>query len=195
MISVIILIIIGVIVVGGGVVTYVVVSSEGAKAFDGTYLTYEDSVRGIKIEYPSNWEVNNDSYLTFASPKENKEDKQENLEVVVKDVTSFGDVTLQDVSDDSVVNAKAFTVGHPEDFSGLEDTTLAGLPAGTLSYSAEFTMREFGKERIDRVKYMWVWTLKDSRTYSLIYMGAEKDYDKYLEIINHMVESFEIVES
>lgn len=148
------------------------------------FITYSNSTYGIKLQYPSNW------------------DKQENgtKQDTQTDVVSFSPPVSNsnaslDVSTDSGVSGESiaeYSSGSLSDLHSFKNfkliestnTILAGLPAYRLIYTSE------NENTI--VKDMEIGTIKGDTAYLLTYEGGVNEYDKYLPVAQKMIDSFQL---
>jgi serine/threonine-protein kinase len=61
-------------------------------------------------------------------------------------------------------------------------TTLADIPGYKIVFS-----------NIEGLKTMQVWTVKDDKAYIITYVAKEEDYEKDLQIVQKIIDSFEII--
>ncbi|MCX6742050.1 MAG: PsbP-related protein [Candidatus Pacearchaeota archaeon] len=151
------------------------------------FLTYDNSAYGIRITYPSNWEKEEKStgmvIVEFFSPKESVSDAiTENLNVVIEDL-SAQPMTLNEYTNLSIKNIKLyFTDVNMIDSSA---TTLGGNSAHKVVYTAN--MGQYNG------KFMQVYTIRNNKAYVITYTAQPSTYSYYLDIINQMINSFEII--
>ena len=152
-----------------------------------TFSTYENIDYGIKIEYPKNWTVDEVTeppvVVQFLSPREGIGDTfQENVTIAYEELPQ--PMTLQEYTESSINLLR----GLFTEFNLIEqsDTTLAGNPAQEILYT--------GKMEGTDLKCMQVITLKDDKVYILTYTAFPTTYPRYLQAVQTMTESFEIVE-
>jgi len=141
--------------------------------------TYE-SAKGYTINYTSDWgkpqEQQNGGLVLFLTPTNND---TENLNVQALNLSAND--TLQTVTQDVTSNAQSY-----DNFTQIEatNTTLAGLPAGKIVYTATVNS--------DQLKALQTWTVKDGKAYVITYKGAPDNYDTYLSAAQQMIDSFQI---
>lgn len=119
----------------------------------------------------------------FLSPHESASDVfRENLNVLVQDI-SAQPMTLSEYTDMSVDQISQFIT----DLDILEsgETTLAGNPAHKAVYT--------GKQGVYDFKWMQVWFIKDNKAYVITYTSEIDTYADYLETVQEMIRSFEII--
>lgn len=151
---------------------------------DRGFLTYENSTLGIKIQYPSEWnlmKVNNLPYSTniFVSPLENNTDRyRENAFIKINDVSS--NMTLNDYT--SIITK---AVQNRSDFRIVDFSTV------TLSDNPGY--RLIGLTRGNQnINVLDEWTIKDGRVYRIAFYLEEGKSKTYLPIAQRMIDSFEI---
>ncbi|MCK4310224.1 MAG: hypothetical protein KAV80_02095 [Methanomicrobia archaeon] len=149
------------------------------------FLTYENSTYGIKIMYPKEWEMM-ESYMgtvvIFLSPKESDSDVfQENLNVGVQDL-SAQPMTLDEFTDLNIEQIKTLFTIEVVDSS---PTTLANTPADKVIYNL--------KQGQYDLKLMQIYTIKDDIAYVITYTAEEDKYLDFLDTIQIMINTFEIL--
>jgi len=154
------------------------------------FLPYANSTYGIKLQYPSSW------------------DKEENgtRQGTETDVVTFSpsainsnaslDMTIDDISDEKGIALAQYASGSISDLKqsvknfklvGLNtNSVLAGLPA----YKSIYTY--VGENTI--FKDMEIGAIKGDKAYILTYEAGMNEYDKYLPIIQELINSFQLTE-
>jgi hypothetical protein len=162
-----------------------------------TFKLYENATYGIKIQYPSNWTI--------------EEGGDEDSDDKVTDVVSF----FAPVSNDSEIIAPSLyiTIDNPslnlienlneyltttindyndsQDFKVIESNTnniLGGYPAYKLVYT------DVDDDNIN-YKDMEIGTIIEDKVYSVTYDAAEEEYSVYLPTVQKMIDSFKILTS
>ena len=152
------------------------------------FLPYANSTYGIKLQYPSSW------------------DKEENgtRQGTETDVVTFSpsainsnaslDMTIDDISDEKGIALAQYASGSISDLKqsvknfklvGLNtNSVLAGLPA----YKSIYTY--VGENTI--FKDMEIGAIKGDKAYILTYEAGMNEYDKYLPIIQELINSFQL---
>ena len=152
------------------------------------FLPYANSTYGIKLQYPSSW------------------DKEENgtRQGTETDVVTFSpsainsnaslDMTIDDISDEKSIALAQYASGSISDLKqsvknfklvGLNtNSVLAGLPA----YKSIYTY--VGENTI--FKDMEIGAIKGDKAYILTYEAGMNEYDKYLPIIQELINSFQL---
>jgi hypothetical protein len=152
------------------------------------FLPYANSTYGIKLQYPSSW------------------DKEENgtRQGTETDVVTFSpsainsnaslDMTIDDISDEKGIALAQYASGSISDLKqsvknfklvGLNtNSVLAGLPA----YKSIYTY--VGENSI--FKDMEIGAIKGDKAYILTYEAGMNEYDKYLPIIQELINSFQL---
>lgn len=149
------------------------------------FLTYDNPVEGIKIQYPSGWakdEQSGLSVVTFISPEKS---------VLASTGAGLG-IGIQDLSDQPTT-LDQFTKLNVADIAEIVSnenilestaTTLDGNPAHKIVYNR--------KSGVDNFKFMQIWTIKNNKAYIISYVAPVEGYSKSVDTINKMVASFEI---
>jgi serine/threonine-protein kinase len=131
----------------------------------------------IQIQYPSDWRRLDLSFLqdsadiNFYSLSDTSLAK--NLKIQVNNLP-FHNMTLEEYTNTQI---------NPIEENLLESntTTLANIPG----YKIVFT-------NIAGLKTMQVWTIKDDKAYIITYIAKEEDYEKDLQIVQKIIDSFKI---
>jgi hypothetical protein len=161
----------------------------------GEWSLYQNGTYGVSMLYPSNWTQQNSTgggddrfiYLSeFLSPKE-------------ADVY-FAYVTIAIDSNPQTTNMQGYRDRsidiyrqdpNFEDFQLLSSTignfTLAGIPA--YSFEIAYTDLEFGPQNV-----LEVGRLLDNRVYYIQYFADPPIYQKYLPVVERMIESFQVMQ-
>jgi serine/threonine-protein kinase len=158
------------------------------------FSTYDNSTYGIRIQYPSDW------------------DKEENgtRQHTVTDVVTFFpsssstnaslDISIDDISDEMGTSLAQYASDSISDYKGsfanfnlIESSSstnnnnnilLGGLPAYRLTYTYTDQNNNFKDTEIGAIK--------DNKVYILTYEAGLSEYNKYLPIVQNMVNSFQI---
>ena len=161
----------------------------------GEWSLYQNGTYGVSMLYPSNWTQQNSTgseddrfiYVSeFLSPKE-------------ADVY-FAYVTIAIDSNPQTTNMQGYRDRsidiyrqdpNFEDFQLLSSTignfTLAGMPA--YSFEIAYTDLEFGAQNM-----LEVGRISDNRVYYIQYFADPPIYQKYLPVVERMIESFQIMQ-
>ena len=152
------------------------------------FLTYQNTTYGIKIQYPSNWDKEENGtkqdtetdIVTFFRPASNS---NASLDVTIDDISDEKGIPLTQYASDSISDLKQSF----KDFKLVGSTTnnvLSGLPAykSIYTYSDEKTI----------FKDMEIGTIKGDKAYILTYEAGANDYDNYLPIMQQLINLFQI---
>lgn len=137
------------------------------------FLTYENPAYGIRIKYPQDWKRREAPDMAgFVSPE-----KDASLIVNIFDISTHP-MTPEEYKQHLVNQCKM------QDCNIIDsgDTTLAN----NLAYKVVYTIE-------GPANMMVIFMIKDNKLYSLTYTAGSNEYSKYLDIINEMVDSFEII--
>jgi eukaryotic-like serine/threonine-protein kinase len=144
---------------------------------NNTFNLYENPTYGIQIQYPSNWGRLDLSFLQDSADIDfyplRDTSLAKNLKIQVKNLP-FHNMTLEEYTNTQI---------NPTEENLLESntTTLSGIPG----YKIVFT-------NLEGLKTMQVWTIKDDKEYIITYVAKEEDYEKDLQIVQKMIDSFKI---
>jgi hypothetical protein len=156
------------------------------------FLTYENPIFGIRIQYPFDWEklefIRRDSSgiaVIFRSPPENASDtKLENLLIQV------GNLPFQNISLEALINASVDNLRN-----SLVDFELVESTATTISYNPAHKIVYTDTVGQDELKTMQVLSIKEDKVYLITYTAEASRYDRYLPTIQKMIDSFRIGDS
>ncbi|MDF5706721.1 MAG: protein kinase [Nostoc sp. S4] len=149
------------------------------------FLTYQDSNYGIKIKYPTNWKIqensnsiNQELVIFFSTEISNSNNYQELLTVSIEKF--YGNLKE---SQDLFSNEIKATLSNAT-IIDTSETTLAKKQANQLIF--------LSKDRKKNLKNLQIWTLKNNQAYIITYSAGIEDYDRFLPTAEKMIESFEI---
>jgi hypothetical protein len=140
-------------------------------------VIYDNPTFGIRIQYPSDWGRLDLSFLQNSADIDfyplSDTSLAKNVKIQVNNLP-FHNMTLEEYTNSQI---------NPTEEILLESntTTLAGIPG----YKIVFT-------NMVGLKTMQVWTIKDDKAYIITYVAKEADYQKDLQIVQKMINSFEI---
>lgn len=144
------------------------------------FLTYNDNTNGFTIQYPSTWEIANQSgknIVLFKSPLENSSDIfQETVGIRVVDLT--GGLSL-----DNFTNTNIKSLEQSANILDSTPVTLADKPAHKILYSTND----------ERKNIMQAWTLIGNKVYLITYVSDATKYLDFLPTVQKMIDSFEII--
>ena len=152
------------------------------------FLPYVNSTYGIKLQYLSSW------------------DKEENgtRQDTETDVVAFSppainsnaslDISIDDISDEKGIALAQYASSGVSDLKqSLQNFNLVGLT--TNSVLAELPAYKSIYTNVDQntiFKDMEIGAIKGDKAYILTYEAGTNEYDKYLPIIQEMINSFQI---
>jgi len=165
-----------------------------ASTITTNFKTYVNSTYGIKIQYPSNWEI--DTYqgsegenivyaVDFNSPYENDSDRFADSVSIEVEKLSAKNMELDKYAE-SIINY------YRESFNLIEsntNSTLAGYPAYGLTYTLVY--HRFGENDIN-IKAREIGVIIGDKAYYISYYAEATKYDNYLPIIQKIIDSFKI---
>lgn len=146
-----------------------------------TFLTYNNPTFGIKIQYPSDWKV-----------EENKDHSEDNTDVVTfsSPVSEEVAISVDNINDNSMtlmqyVNDTVLSdLNQSRDFTMLQSNSNAILD-GNPAYSVTYTDKD-----PEPFKGMEIVTLKNGRAYDISYSADLDTYDSVLPTVQTMINSF-----
>jgi len=160
----------------------------------GGMLVYQNNTYGLKMQYPSGWQVSefNNSRASptkfvvgFLSPigvQRASDRNPENILVAVENLSSSN----MGLAPYTALQLSLLSEGV-KGFNLVESlpTTLANNPGQQIVYTDQ------PSEQL-KLKKMQVWTVKDGMAYLIIYAADEADYPSQLPTVKKMLDSFEI---
>jgi hypothetical protein len=173
-------------------------SASNATTTTGNFLTYNNPILGIQIQYPSNWSVTEISYNPeaenntivgfFAQSKTSSE--LGNISGVSGSFVPYLDIYVFDsknVSFDKIIDATVNKFRNNENFVINESKPFAvkgSHPAHMLVYDAIVGGDEFFRK-------MQVYSMFGSKIYVLSFTSQAASFPNYLSVVQKMVNSFE----
>jgi eukaryotic-like serine/threonine-protein kinase len=152
------------------------------------FLPYANSTYGIKLQYPSSWDKEENGtrqgtetdVVTFSPPAINS---NASLDMTIDDISDEKGIALAQYASGSISDLKQSVKNFK--LVGLNtNSVLAGLPA----YKSIYTY--VGENTI--FKDMEIGAIKGDKAYILTYEAGMNEYDKYLPIIQELINSFQL---
>jgi eukaryotic-like serine/threonine-protein kinase len=156
-------------------------------------LTYENSTYGIRMQYPSNWQKeenlssgsDNDSMLVdvvkFISPTKNASDtSSESFDLKIDNISDIKPITLAKYANNSIEDLR-------KDFDIIKldrNASLSNNPAYKLVYN--------GMEEGVNLQAMLILTIKGDKAYIISYIAEPTKFYYYLPTLEKMIDSFQI---
>ena len=154
--------------------------------FTSQFISYHDTTYGFDIKYPAKWQMMRTpqagAAVVFLSPKETALDVfRENVNITVGDVPAEI-ATLKNFSDKIILQmTRVFKNVKVMEYKPI----LFGGRKGTRFV--------FTAQKPDAVTIFIALTIKGAaKSYILTYMAATKNYQKYLPLVEFMVQSFKL---
>ena len=155
------------------------------------FLVYTNPDHGIRINYPANWKLDEHHYTDkfiahLTSTLKNSSDVSP-ATFTVSVETLKKNISLDNYTNANLAKAKQ-SLPH---FQLIESnaTTLAGIPAHKIVY----TFLSPDPAIQIPFKSMNIWTIKHGKAYNISYTQARSQFTKYLEVTEHMINSFTII--
>jgi hypothetical protein len=160
-----------------------------AQTTPANLLTYQNSTFGIKIQYPSNWEKQENGtrqdtqtdIVTFLSPVINS---RANLDVSIDDISGEKGISLTQYANQNIADLNQSLPDAKLIASNTNNVVIAGLPAYRMVYTSA--------DGSTILKTMEIGAMKGDKVYILTYEAAMQEYAKYLPLIQRMIYSFQI---
>ena len=152
------------------------------------FLPYVNSTYGIKLQYLSSWDKEENGtrqdtetdVVTFSAPAINS--------------NASLDISIDDISDEKGIDLAQYASSGVSDLKqSLQNFNLVGLT--TNSVLAELPAYKSIYTNVDQntiFKDMEIGAIKGDKAYILTYEAGTNEYDKYLPIIQEMINSFQI---
>jgi hypothetical protein len=158
----------------------------------GQFTTYEDEDFGFAIQYPSSWNLTQDSTLNKVvdfSP-------EDGVNISVRVFPRTDNETLKDRGNE-LKNDSNFRI---REFYRNDTTKLAGLPAIIASGSYFNTISMFEQalgyqSSITRTYQIWALDEDRDEFYVIVMHSDRSNYDKYLPIVKKMADSLRLTEN
>ena len=189
---------------------------------DPQQLTYVNSIYGIKMQYPTNWYKHTGGYI-YELANGTTHDLVSFSPIIANQTAALNSLRLHfhlTPASESVLrktypsgipdfNASlSLSVYYPKDkgktvsqyasdeygfekLLGLTKTTLGGLPAYNSTYASSTTT--FSSPYHERS--MHIGAIKGDKLFILIYQARTNEYDKYMPIVQQMIDTFQISNS
>jgi eukaryotic-like serine/threonine-protein kinase len=169
------------------------ISTDQRNSNDNKMLTYENSTYGIRMQYPSNWQKeenlssdsDNDRMLVdvvkFNSPTKNASDTfSGSLDLKIDNISDIQPITLAKYANNSIEDLR-------KDFDVIKldrNASLSDNPAYKLVYN--------GEEEGVNLQAMLILTIKGDKAYVISYNAAPAKFSYYLPMLQKMIDSFQI---
>ena len=165
---------------------------------NNTFKLYENITYGIKIEYPSNWTIEEegdedsdnvtDVVSFFAPVRNDSETVTPSLYItidnpplnLIENLNEYLRTTINDYNDDS------------QDFQVIESNTNSSTLGGYPAYKLVYT--DVDGDNIN-YKDMEIGTIIGDKVYLVTYDAAEEEYSVYLPAVQKMIDSLKITTS
>ena len=152
------------------------------------FLPYDNSTYGIKLQYPTSWDKEENGtrqdtetdVVTFSPPAINS---NASLDVTIDDISDEKGIALSQYASDGISDLKESL----KNFKSIGLTTnnvLAGLPA----YKSIYTY----VDQNTIFKDMEIGAIKGDKVYILTYEAGINEYDKYLPVIQELINYFQV---
>lgn len=159
---------------------------------DFYFYVYENPKFGIKLEYPTNWDVYEyqraqgtgaTNLVTFLSPLQNNFDRfKENLDIQINHLSNEKGINISKYVSNMVNDLKQSYEG----FKIIELNTRGLFLGGSPAYEILYTSVE------DSIRYtLEVGELKEDKAYILTYDAEAASYNSFLPTIQKMIDSFQ----
>ena len=159
--------------------------SENGDNNEPDFYTYENTEKGISIEYPDTWNKYEnplqDVLVLFSSPSA-EPTKTGNLMI---SVLIIDPMTMDWFKQAHIEN---LSILHTDFTIIYEDSAiLSGLPAYKIIFT--FTQDVYTWRQLE------IWTIKDNTLYLLVHQSDQANHNEFTDIIDQMIESFKIIDT
>jgi hypothetical protein len=163
---------------------------------DSNFLTYEDTAKGFKIQYPSDWRKPDlpSTYpiVAFVSPAQSATDNFfENLVITVAPLPT------QNITLDQASQGLIEELGLSPEFdviSSPKETMLGRVPAYNMTHT-DVRADENDPSLLLKIMFLMTWTVKDGKLYTVMYGGTENQFNYSINKAQKMIDSFEFLPS
>jgi len=152
------------------------------------FLPYVNSTYGIKLQYPSSWDKEENG---------TRQDTETNVVTFYPPATNSNaslDISIDDISDEKGIALAQYASGGISDLKqSLKNFKLVGLTtnnvlSGLPAYKSIYTYAD----QNTIFKDMEIGAIKGDKAYILTYEAGMNEYEKYLPIIQELINSFQI---
>jgi len=166
-----------------------------------SFLSYENSIYGLRMKYPSNWLKgvdnnnnndnghSNDRYVivaTFFSPLESSYDSyQECVQTVIDNAPNLGSDMQQYMLENIIL-----TRGSCTDFRLLASNTINVMLAGKTAYEILY---EHSDTSSGTIRVLETGTVIGGKGYYIQYFAEQEKYPVYLHTVQTMLDSFTLI--
>jgi eukaryotic-like serine/threonine-protein kinase len=158
------------------------------KTVTSNFLPYQNSTYGIKIQYPLNWQKQENGtkqdtqtdIVTFYPPAGNS---NASLDLSIDDISDQKGISLAQYANNSLTDLKQSLTS----FKLIEsngNNHIAGLPAYRIVYTYN--------DGNNVTKTLETGTIKGDKAYIITYETGMSEYTTFLPIVQKMIDSFQI---
>ena len=153
------------------------------------FLPYENSTYGIKVQYPSSWDKQENG---------TRQDTETDLVTFYPPSTNSNaslDISIDNISDEKGTSLAQYASNGTSDLKqSLKNFKLVGLStnsvlAGLPAYNSTYTYVDGNVV----LKDMELGTIKGSNAYIVTYEAGINEYNKYLPVIQKVIDSLQII--
>lgn len=169
---------------------------------DMKYLTYDNRLFGIKIQYPEGWTVRsynynnggNNTVVGFFSPSE-PTSHVENISGVTGQFLPYFDIFVyqsKNMSLESVIKGSADRIRN-HTYSDIVESKPYILKGNLSGHLLVYSAATIGGDEL--YKRIQVYALIKDKVYLLTFTSQEESFSNYLPVIKKMMDSFEILKN
>lgn len=164
-----------------------IIDKKSTSQLPENFLIYTNDQAGFKISYPNNWEMIENfggTTVAFRSPAEDSSDSfKENVNVLGRALQS------KNLKLDEFFQANIDTLKKQyPNFNLLSSKNIQlsdGTPAKKIIFNLEFNGVN--------LKFLQVYSIKNSHGYVISFTSTEESYNKYINDVENILQSFEII--
>jgi uncharacterized protein YcfL len=149
------------------------------------YKLYENADKGISVQYPDSWTMQDNvqgAVAAFLSPVEDDKDRfQDNVNIATQDLQGQ-DINIEQYTE--LTKQQIPTIITDATIISSESVTVNGSEMQKLVYTG--TQGDF------KLKWHQIFTIKDGQAYILTYTSEENKYDNYVKEMEEMSETLAI---
>jgi hypothetical protein len=158
------------------------------------WFTYRDPSGTFVISYPSSWisVPGQNGGIMFKAPPETFSDNYVNAAVlIISDRLPSLTNSLQAMTE---YKLKSYSVSNPDDkLIQSQGTSLSGLPAHMVVIQFLNVGNFLDLWGIGKLMALEEWTVKDDKSYSILYITLVEKFESYLPVAQQMLNSFRII--
>jgi eukaryotic-like serine/threonine-protein kinase len=160
------------------------------KSTTTNFLQYQNSTYGIRIQYPSDWQkqengTKQDTQTDLVTFYASASNTNANLDLSIDDISDEKGISLAQYVNNSLTDLKqSLTNFKLIESSNNNNNHISGFPAYRIVYTSN--------NGNGATKTLETGTINGSKAYILTYEAGLLEYTKFLPIVQKMIDSFQI---